>query len=128
MHENSDEHSDTRRSIKIGLLAGEASGDILGAGLISELKQRFPQAEFVGIGGPLMQREGLQSLHDMSRLSVMGLVEPIKRLPDLLKLRSSIVRYFKHNPPDVFIGIDAPDFNLGVEGRLKKQVLKPSIM
>ena len=124
MHENSDEHSDTRRSIKIGLLAGEASGDILGAGLISELKQRFPQAEFVGIGGPLMQREGLQSLHDMSRLSVMGLVEPIKRLPDLLKLRSSIVRYFKHNPPDVFIGIDAPDFNLGVEGRLKKQGIK----
>ena len=123
-------HADTQEELKdpthltVGLLAGEASGDILGAGLISELKKRFPQAEFVGIGGPLMQREGFKSLHNMESLSVMGLVEPLKRLPELIQIRSSIVKYFKKNPPNVFIGIDAPDFNLGVERHLKKQGIK----
>lgn len=120
MHGNSSGKPINSPNLKIGLLAGEASGDILGAGLISELKKRFPAAEFVGIGGALMQREGLHSLHNMDRLSIVGLVEPLKRLPELVKIRSSIVKYFKRNPPDIFIGIDAPDFNLGVERRLKK--------
>lgn len=107
-----------------GLVAGESSGDILGAGLILELKARYPDAEFVGIGGPLMQKAGLHSLFKMERLSVMGFVEPLKRLPELLKIRASIVSFFKKNPPEIFIGIDAPDFNLGIEKRLKRSGIK----
>ena len=108
----------------IGILAGENSGDILGAGLISELKQIYPDAEFVGVGGSLMQSHGFKSLFDMERLSVMGFIEPLKRLPELLRMRSSIVQYFEQNTPDIFIGIDAPDFNLGIEARLKKRGIK----
>lgn len=106
------------------MLVGENSGDILGAGLISELKQRYPNAEFVGIGGPLMQEQGFKSLFDMERLSIMGFIEPLKRLPELLRIRSSIVKYFEQNAPDLFVGIDAPDFNLGVEARLKKRGIR----
>lgn len=124
MHADTPQESDDSSVLTVGLLAGETSGDILGAGLISEVKERFPGAEFVGIGGPLMQREGLRSLHNMDRLSIVGLVEPLKRLPELVKIRSSVVKYFRRNPPDIFIGIDAPDFNLGVERRLKKLGIK----
>jgi lipid-A-disaccharide synthase len=110
--------------MRIGLLAGEASGDILGAGLIQALKQRYPHAVFEGIGGPLMIAQGLSSQAPMERLSVMGLVEPLKRLPELLRIRRNLIQHFLQNPPDVFIGIDAPDFNLTVELQLRQAGIK----
>lgn len=106
--------------MKIGILAGEASGDLLGASLIQTLRERLPNASFEGIGGPQMIQVGCHSLFDIERLSVMGIIEPLKRLPDLLKLRRDIYQHFIKNPPDIFIGIDAPDFNLGLELKLRK--------
>ncbi len=108
-------------TLHIGILAGESSGDILGAGLMQALRQLNPDIRFSGIGGPLMQQQGLQSRVPMERLSVMGLIEPLKRLPELLRIRRDIVRHFTSDRPDVFIGIDSPDFNLGVERRLREQ-------
>lgn len=103
----------------IALVAGEASGDTLGAGLIAALKQRFPNARFIGIGGPRMLAEGMQTRVPMERLSVMGLIEVLGRLRELLRIRRELVEYLKQEQPDVFIGIDAPDFTLGVEQRLR---------
>lgn len=110
--------------IRIGILAGESSGDILGAGLMQALKARHPHIRFEGIGGPLMEAQGLVSRVPMERLSVMGLVEPLKRLPELLRIRSELVGHFIANPPAVFIGIDSPDFNLGVELKLRAAGIK----
>jgi len=104
----------------IGIVANEPSGDQLGASIVRALKRRLPDARFVGVAGPRMQREGCETLLPMERLSVMGLVEVLKVLPELLRLRRSLVRYFRANRPDVFIGIDAPDFNLGLETRLRQ--------
>jgi len=106
------------------IVAGEASGDILGANLIRALKQLFPDAIFEGIGGPQMQAESFRSLYEMDRLSVMGLVEPLKRLPELLRIRRNIVRRYSNNRPAVFIGIDSPDFNSGIEQRLHRAGVK----
>lgn len=103
----------------IALVAGEASGDTLGAGLIAALKQRFPNARFIGIGGPRMLAEDMQTRVPMERLSVMGLIEVLGRLRELLRIRRELVEYLKQEQPDVFIGIDAPDFTLGVEQRLR---------
>lgn len=110
--------------LRIGIVAGESSGDILGANLIRALKKQVPELVVEGIGGPLMIAEGCQSFFAMDRLSVMGLVEPLKRLPELLMMRRHIKQHFLKNPPDVFIGIDAPDFTLNIEKFLKQRGIK----
>ncbi len=106
--------------MKIGILAGEASGDLLGAALIRAFQAHYPTVEVEGIGGPAMIAAGCNSLFDIERLSVMGLVEPLLHLPDLIKLRSDVYHHFLQHRPDVFIGIDAPDFNLGLELKLRR--------
>lgn len=108
------------RRRRIALVAGEASGDLLGAPLIAALRERFPDAEFAGIGGPRMRAAGFEAWHDCSELAVMGLAEVLRHLPRLLRLRRSLVARLLDWRPDVFVGIDAPDFNLGVEKRLKR--------
>ncbi|CAM5456001.1 lipid-A-disaccharide synthase [Rhodanobacter lindaniclasticus] len=108
----------------IALLAGEDSGDQLGADLIAALRQRYPQARFVGIGGARMQREGFESWYDIRELSLFGFSEVIRHLPRLLRLRRALVARLKQARPAVVIGIDAPDFNLGVERRLKQAGLR----
>ncbi len=110
---------DVKGKFVFGLVAGEESGDILGADLIEALKQLYPEASFVGIGGNRMIKAGMNSLFPMERLSVMGFIEPLKRLPELLKIRRFLKNYFIQNKPTVFIGIDAPDFNLSLEQSLK---------
>ncbi len=108
-------------TIRIALCAGETSGDQLGAGLISELRKRLPDAEFAGIGGDGMRAEGLDAWFDASELAVMGLAEVLAHLPRLLRLRRTFRQRVLDWKPDVFIGIDAPDFNLGVERWLKQR-------
>jgi lipid-A-disaccharide synthase len=105
--------------MRIALVAGEASGDLLGAGLIPELRKLHPQAEFAGIGGEKMRAAGLDAWHDSGELSVMGLAEVLRHLPRLLSLRSRLRKRLLEWRPDVFIGIDAPDFNLGLARKLK---------
>jgi lipid-A-disaccharide synthase len=110
--------------LKIALVAGEASGDQLGAGLIAELRTRFSDAEFAGIGGPQMRTAGLDAWHDSQELAVMGLAEVLAHLPRLLRLRWRLRKRVLAWKPDVFIGIDAPDFNLGVEKWLKRRGIR----
>ena len=107
-------------SKKIVIIAGEASGDLLGAGLMNAMLERDPDLQFEGIGGPAMQALGFNSLVPMERLSVMGLVEVLGRLPELLFLRRRLIKKYQAIPPLAMIGIDAPDFNLGLETRLKQ--------
>jgi len=102
----------------IGIVAGETSGDMLGAGLIKALKERLPDARFVGVGGPRMLACGFQSITPMERLSVMGFVEPLGRLPELLRLKRDLVNLYLREQPAVFIGIDSPGFNIRLEQSL----------
>lgn len=108
----------TKKPVRIGIVAGEVSGDVLGAGLIRELKKRLANVRFEGIGGPRMQRDGCASLYPMDALTVMGF-EAFERLPQILRIRRELAQHFLANPPDLFIGVDAPDFNLGLEQTLR---------
>ena len=108
-------------TLRIVLCAGETSGDQLGAGLIDELRKRFPDAQFAGIGGDGMRAAGLDAWFDASELAVMGLAEVLAHLPRLLRLRKAFRQRVLEWKPDVYIGIDAPDFNLGVERWLKQR-------
>ncbi len=105
--------------MRVALVAGEASGDLLAAGLINALRERVADASFEGVAGPRMRAAGCNALADADELAVMGFVEPLRRLPRLLGLRATLRRRWIGAPPDVFIGVDAPDFNLGLEAALK---------
>lgn len=106
--------------LRIGIIAGESSGDILGAGLIRAIRARVPDAQFEGIAGPEMIAAGCKPLAHTEALAVMGIAEVLAHLPRLLWLRRRVRRYFLSRRPDIFIGIDAPDFNLGLEAGLHK--------
>ncbi len=106
--------------MRIGLVAGETSGDLLGAGLITELKAKSPGARFEGIAGPAMQAAGCDAWESSEALAVIGLIEPLREIPRLLRLRRMLIQRWTDNPPDVFVGIDAPDFNLGLEATLRQ--------
>jgi len=108
----------------IALIAGEDSGDQLGADLIIALRQRYPHVRFVGIGGARMQAQGFESWYDIHELSLFGFSEVISHLPRLLRLRRALIAKLLKVQPVIVVGIDAPDFNLGVEQRLKQAGLK----
>ena len=105
--------------MRIAIVAGEASGDLLGAALIRALRARWPSLEFLGIAGPRMQAEGARSLYPMEKLAVRGYVEVLRSLREILAIRRGLARTLLESPPGLFIGVDAPDFNLGLETRLK---------
>ncbi|MDO9393670.1 MAG: lipid-A-disaccharide synthase [Methylotenera sp.] len=110
--------------VRIGIVAGEASGDLLGSHLIQALKSKRSDIEFVGIAGPKMMGEGAQSLFPIERLSVRGYIEVLKHLFGLLKLRRQLLKHFLTNRIDLFIGVDAPDFNFWLEKKLKNKGIK----
>jgi len=112
------------RPLRIGLVTGEVSGDQLGAALMYAIHEQHPDVIFEGVAGPRMREAGCVALADIEQLSVMGLAEILGRLPALLALRRRLSRHFTDNPPDVFVGIDAPDFNLPLEATLKRAGVK----
>jgi lipid-A-disaccharide synthase len=105
--------------LRIAIVAGEASGDILGGGLIAAIRERHPEAAFEGVAGPRMAAQGCRALASAERLSVMGLAEVIRQVPDLLALRRQLLGHWRSRPPDLFVGIDSPDFNLPLERLLR---------
>ena len=109
----------SQKPLTIALCAGEASGDLLGAHLIEAIKKQQPNVQFIGIGGPRMIAAGCKSLFDQERLAVRGYAEVLRRLPEILKIRRQLVAQLKNIRPDIFVGIDAPDFNLSVAAQLK---------
>lgn len=110
--------------MKIAMVAGEASGDLLGAGLIRAIRERVPGAVFEGVAGPEMIEAGCARLEDAETLAVMGLIEPLREIPRLLRLRRSLIQRWRDSPPDVFVGIDAPDFNFGLEKKLRRSGIR----
>ncbi len=106
-------------ALRVAIVAGETSGDALGGALMAALRERWPQIEFRGVAGPAMRAAGCEALADAHELAVMGLIEPLKHLPRLLRLRAMLIRRIADWMPEVFIGIDAPAFNLGLAGRFK---------
>lgn len=110
--------------VQIGIVAGESSGDKLGAGLIKALMSEYPGAEFVGIGGPKMRKAGCDTLYDMERIELMGIDGLFDKLGDILKIRAALYRKFVAHPPNLFIGVDVPDFNLALERKLKKKNIR----
>lgn len=110
--------------LRVGLVAGESSGDLLAAGLIDAIRARDPDAVFEGVAGPKMIAAGCEAWADSETLAVMGLIEPLRHLPELIGLRRSLIRRWWQTPPDVFVGVDAPDFNLGLEIALKKKGIR----
>lgn len=120
-------------AFRVGLIAGEASGDLLGAGLVREIRRYYPEALFEGVAGPAMLEAGVRGWLPMERLSVMGLAEVVRHLPDLLAVRREVVSRLLVGAPDVVVGIDSPDFNLGVEARVRAagiptvQYVSPSV-
>ncbi|MGH8288692.1 MAG: lipid-A-disaccharide synthase [Steroidobacteraceae bacterium] len=115
-----------RRSapLRVGIVAGESSGDQLGAALIAALRERVPELECFGVAGPKMMAAGCEAWAGAEELAVMGLTEVLPHLPRFLRLRAALIRRFVAEPPDVFVGIDAPTFNLGVARRLKERGIK----
>jgi len=110
--------------LRIGIVAGEESGDLLGANLIEAVKEKISDVEIVGIGGDQLTKAGCKTLYPMEKLSVMGIVEVFSRYFELLSIRKGLKKYFLDNPPDVFIGVDAPDFNFSLERILRKAGIK----
>ncbi len=110
--------------MRIGIVAGEASGDLLAAELIREIKRRHPDAIIEGIAGPAMIAAGCRALYPSERLAVMGFVEVLGRYRELSAMRKALAQRFIDTPPDIFIGVDAPDFNLGLERKLKSHGIK----
>jgi lipid-A-disaccharide synthase len=106
-------------SLRIGIVAGETSGDLLAADLMQAIRARVPEVQFEGVAGPLMQAAGCRVLFPAEKLAVMGFVEVLGHLPELLRMRRTLRRHFLADPPDLFIGVDAPDFNLALERTLK---------
>lgn len=113
-----------QRVLKIGVVAGETSGDLLGARLIDAIKARRPDAVITGICGPRMSALGAVSMFPMESISVMGLDDLATRLLSIMRTRRQLAEHFSNNPPDVFVGIDVPDFNLGLEAKLRKQGIR----
>ena len=123
MHSKSNKNP--KQKIKIGIVAGEKSGDELGSSLMHSLKKIFPLIDFIGIGGEKMKEAGLVSLFEMERISVMGITEPLMKIFELLALRKQLKIFFSEQKPDIFVGIDSPDFNLPLSRYLKqKQKIK----
>jgi len=106
------------------MVVGEPSGDALGASLIGALREQGADLTIEGILGPELLKQGGTTYFPMERLSVMGLIEPLRRIPELYRIRRSLVQHFLKDPPDVFIGVDAPDFNLGLERILRRHAIK----
>ncbi len=110
--------------MKIGIVVGEVSGDNLGASLIEALKQLYPNITIEGVAGPKLLQTGCHALYPMESINLMGLIEPLAHIPRLYRMRSHLIQHFTQNPPDVFIGIDSPDFNLGLECALRAQGIR----
>lgn len=111
-------------ALKIALVAAEPSGDLLGGALLEAINEHLPGCQFIGIGGPVMQAQGLKSRYPMEKLTVMGLIEVLPHLRELLRMRKELIAWLLEEKPDVFIGIDAPDFNLGISKKLHAAGLK----
>lgn len=110
--------------LRVGIVSGEASGDLLGSELIESLKTIYPEIYFEGIGGPLMESAGCKILYPSEKLAVMGLLEVAGRYLELVSIRKKLIQHYISNPPDIFIGIDSPDFNLTLEEHLRRSGIK----